>query len=287
MHTLHNSNIIVYEPNYRQKMGFFYVWVFMLRNIVSSWDLIVQLFKRDFFAVYKKSFLGLAWLFIGPIIAVLSWVFMSMTGILQPGEVGIPYPAYVFISTFIWSVFTGFYTASVGTLGAGSGFILQVKYPHEALLIKQAAQHVATTLISLLVNAVVLLLFGVIPSWQIILFPVLILPLFFLGTGLGLIISVLGVVSNEIQKGFDFFIGLLILITPIVYSSKISNETVQILLKWNPLTYLVGGVRDLIIYGSMKYPDRFFYTSLLSLLFFLFAWRLFFLSEEKVIEKIL
>lgn len=274
-------------PNHRQKMGFFHIWVFMLRNIVTSKDLIIQLFKRDFFAAYKKSFLGLTWLFIGPIISILSWVFMSMTGILKPGDVGIPYPAYVLISTFIWSVFMGFYTASSGTLGAGTGFILQVKYPHEVLLIKQAAQHVATTVISLVVNVAVLLLLGVFPSWYILLFPILILPLFFLGAGLGLIVSVIGVVSSEIQKVFDIMLGLLILITPVVYSSNIENGTAQLLLKWNPLTYLIGGVRDLIVYGHMRYPERYLFMSLASLLFFMFAWRLFFLSEEKVIEKIL
>jgi len=212
---------------------------------------------------------------------------MSATGILQPGDVGVPYPAYVFFSTFVWSTFTGFYSASIGTLSAGSGFILQVKYPHEALLVKQAAHHVANTLISFLINVGVLFLFGVELRWHVILFPVLILPLFFLGSGIGLILSVLNVLSSEIQRVFDVFLGLLVLITPVVYSSKINNETVQTLLKWNPLTYLVGGVRDLILYGEMKHPDLYVLMSVMSVVFFLFAWRLFFLSEEKVIEKML
>jgi lipopolysaccharide transport system permease protein len=284
---LRELKVTIYEPNYRQKMGFFSVWFFMFRNIVESRDLIIQLFKRDFFAVYKKSFLGLAWLLIGPIIAVSSWIFMSTAGILQPGEVGIPYPAYVLFSTFIWSVFTGFCTAAVGTLSSGSGFILQVKYPHETLLVKQAAQHIANTLISLVVNIGVMLLLGVSLRWELLLFPVLIIPLFFVGAGLGLLVAVLGVVSSEIQKIFDVFLGLLILITPVVYSSKINNPTVQEILKWNPLTYLVGGIRDLMLYGSLKYPERFALTTGLSVLFFLFSWRIFFLSEEKVIEKIL
>jgi ABC-type polysaccharide/polyol phosphate export permease len=116
---------------------------------------------------------------------------------------------------------------------------------------------------------------------------VLIIPLFFIGAGLGLLVAVLGVVSSEIQKIFDVFLGLLILITPVVYSSKINNPTVQEILKWNPLTYLVGGIRDLMLYGSLKYPERFALTTGLSVLFFLFSWRIFFLSEEKVIEKIL
>jgi lipopolysaccharide transport system permease protein len=113
---------------------------------------------------------------------------MNATGILNPGEVGIPYPAYVLISSSIWGLFMGFYGAAAGTLGAGGGFIMQVKYPHEALLIKQVAQHLANFSITFVINIIVLLLFQVVPSWGILLFPIMIIPLFLLGGAIGLII---------------------------------------------------------------------------------------------------
>jgi ABC-type polysaccharide/polyol phosphate export permease len=58
-------------------------------------------------------------------------------------------------------------------------------------------------------------------------------------------------------------------------------------MKYNPLTYLVGNVRDLIIYGKFEHVDRFVYSALFALVVFLFSWRLFFISEEKVIEKMI
>ena len=173
------DQITIYEPNQRQKIGFFRSWVVMIKNIIASRELIAQLFKRDFIAVYKKSFLGVTWIFVAPVIGIVSWVFMNMTGILKPGDVGIPYPAYVLLSSSIWGLFMGFYGAATGTLGAGAGFIMQVKFPHEALLIKQTAQHLANYLLGFVMNIIVLLAFGVIPSWKIIFFPIMIIPLFF------------------------------------------------------------------------------------------------------------
>lgn len=259
----------------------------MFHNIRASKELIWQLFVRDFVAVYKKSFLGMGWLFISPVIGIVSWVLMNSTGILNPGDTGIPYPAYVLLSTSIWGLFMGFYGAAAGTLNAGGGFIMQVKYPHEALLIKQVSQHLASFFIGFLMNIVVLLIFGVIPSWKIIFFPAVALPLFFLGAGIGLIIAVISIVAVEIQRIVDAFFGFLIFLTPVIYSPNFANPFLQTVTKWNPLTYLVGAVRDTIVYGKIDHPTEFVYAAIFSFIVFVFSWRLFYISEEKVIEKMI
>lgn len=279
--------VTVYEPNYRLRVGFFKVWAVMFKNIIVSRELIFQLFKRDFLMAYKKSFIGMGWIFILPIIGIISWVFMNYTGVLKPGDVGIPYPAYVLLSTTIWGLFMGFYSSAAGTLTAGTGFIDQVKFPHEALLFKQTAQQLANFLITFVVTLIVLLIFGVYPNWKIIFFPILIIPLFLLGSGIGLVISVISVVAADLQKGFDFLLGLFLYITPVIYSPNVQNPFLQKVLKWNPLTYLVGGVRDIIVYGRLEHIDRFVYATCFALLVFLLSWRLFFISEDKVIEKML
>jgi lipopolysaccharide transport system permease protein len=283
----HSSTITIYESNSREKVGFLEGWKIMFYNIIEFRELIYVLFKRDFFSSYKKSFLGLTWLFVSPVLGVISWVFINATGILQPGDVGMPYPAYVLLSTSIWALFMGFYSSAQGTISAGAGIISQVKYPHEILLVKQIAQHLANSIIGLSMNIVVLLLFGVIPSWKIIFFPFLVLPLLFLGSGIGLVISVFSVVAPEIQKAVDIGMGLLIWVTPVIYSPKFDNQILQAILYWNPLTYLVGGTRDMIIKGQMASVEGYFISTLLSMIVFMVSWRVFFVTEDKVIEKIL
>jgi lipopolysaccharide transport system permease protein len=213
------------------------------------------------------------------------WIFYNSTGVLQPGDVGVPYPAYVLIGSMIFGLFIGFYTAATGTIDAGSTFIMQVNYPHEILLLKQVAQYLAGFTISFAANIIVLVVFGIVPSWQILLFPVLILPLFFLGAGIGLLISVANVVSNDIGLVSGVLLNLLQIITPIVYSSDITNQTIKMLVRWNPLAYLVTNVRDVIFFGRMNSPQGYVISALLSLFVFLLCWRLFYVSEQRVIER--
>jgi lipopolysaccharide transport system permease protein len=282
---MNSKEITIYEPNQRLKIGFFKTWFVMFKNIINSRDLIYQLFRRDFLMSYKKSFLGMGWIFISPIIGIISWVVLNSTGVLNPGDVGIPYAPYVLLSSSIWGLFMGFYASASGTLDAGSGFINQVKYPHEALLVKQAAQQIAGFLINFVLNIVVLFIFGVVPSWGILLFPLVALPLFFLGAGIGLIISVVNVVASDISRIFNVLMGLLIYATPVIYSQDVESRLLRIVIQANPLTYLIDAARDIIIYGRIEYFERYLLVAVASFIFFMFAWRLFYVSEDEVIER--
>ncbi len=279
--------MIIYEPNQRLKMGLIKTWCVLFRNIIDSRELIWQLFRRDFFMSYKKSFLGFSWMIITPIMGIISWVLMNATGILTPGNVGMPYPAYVLLSSSIYGLFMSFYGGASGTLSAGSGFIFQVKFSHDALLAKQILLQLANFIITFVITLIVLLIFGVIPNWMIIFFPILIIPMMLLGTAIGLLSSVISVVASDIQRGIGFVMGLLMYVTPVIYSSDVKNPVLQTIIKWNPLTYLIGAVRDSMIYGRIEHIDRFLISSGISLVLFLLAWRLFYVTEEKVIEKMI
>jgi lipopolysaccharide transport system permease protein len=255
-----SQHITIYKPNQRHELGFFRTWIVMAHNIVEAKELIWQLFKRDFLASYKKSFIGVSWLFISPLVGIISWVFLQKTGMLQPGDVGIPYPAYVLIGTSMWGLFMGFFNAAKETLSAGKALVMQVNYPHEALLFMQTAQHLANFLITFGITIVVLLLFGVLPSWKIVLFPLVIVPLFFLAAAIGLVVSMIAVVSIDFDKIVNVCLGLMMWITPIIYSDKVDNQFVQTLIAWNPLTYLVCSA---------------------------ISWRLFYVSEDKIIERMI
>ena len=279
--------ITVYRPNQRHELGLWHTWVIMAQNILNSRELIWQLFKRDFFASYKKSFIGKFWILVSPLAGIISWMFLAKTNILQPGDVGIPYPAYVMIGNTMWGLFMGFYGAARGTLDAGVGLLMQVNYPHEALLFKQLASCLANFSIGFGVNIIMLLAFGVTPSWKVVLLPVVALPLFFLGCALGLIVAMLQIVAIDLNKGIGMLMGMWIWITPIIYSNKVSSPIVQTLIKWNPLTYLVCSARDIMIYGRLYAVTGYAICAGISFLLFLISWRLFYVSEDKLIERML
>lgn len=293
MSDLLRQRIQVYRPNQRHRLGWLQTWRVMIANMMASRQLIWQLFKRDFFASYKKSFLGITWIFIAPLLGIISWVLLQSTGVLRVENLDIPYVPYVLIGTTMWGLFMGFYTGAQDTLTAGKSMVLFINYPREALLVKQMAQHLANFTITLGITLVVAVIFGVWPAWQAILFPFVILPLFFFGAGLGLIGSLVSVLTVDLSKLSALVLGLLMWLTPVIYRKEDvpDGSLLETIMTWNPLTYLVCSARDIIIYGRLYESDGsvlgFWISSGLALLIFLMSWRLFFISEDRLTERMI
>jgi len=282
-----SETVTVYRANIRHELGIFRIWVVMISNMIKSRSLLWQLFKRDFLAQYKKSFLGITWVIAAPVLGILSWVFLQSTGLLQPGDVGVPYPVFVLLGTAMWSLYMGFFNAAMQTLKAGEGFIMQVNFPHEVLLIKQSAQHLATFSITLVLNFVVLFAFDIVPSWKVVFFPLVILPLFFLATAIGLVASMVGVVAVDISKFLEVSMGMVMYLTPVIYSERVANPLVQQVIAYNPLTYLISSARDIILYGRLYDPVGYAMASGFAVVLFFLSWRLFFVSEDRLVERMI
>ena len=281
------KNRVVYEPNQYAKIGFFKTMLVIIKNTIASKELIFQLYKRDFLMQYKKSFLGLGWMIFGPIMGVVSWVLMDSAGVLSPGDVGVPYPVYVLFGTSIWGLFMSFFSSTSQTLQIAAGFIQQVNFHHEALVFKQGLQNLTNFGISLIINIVVMLSFGVIPTWFILLVPLFIIPIFFLAASAGLMVSILSTLTSDVSRIASFFLSLLMFITPVIYDSSEKVLWLQQCNLYNPLTYLITAPRDLILTGTMSNPFYYLVSIVMAILLFMVALRFFYISEKKVIEKMI
>lgn len=288
------EQITVYRPNQRHDLGWFQTWAVMARNIWNARELVWQLFKRDFFAQYKKSFIGFSWVFFSPIMGIISWVFLTKTKVLNPGDVGVPYTVYVIVGTTMWWLFLGFFNGARSTLSSGKALAMQVNYPHEALLFQQAARLVANFVLKFLMLVVVLLVFKVPMRPTILLFPVVLLPLFLMASAAGLFFSMFSIVAIDLNKIVDQVILLLMYASPIIYHESrlevgdpMLQKLVSKLIQWNPLTHLVCSARDIVIYGRLYDTNGFLLWSALSVVAFLISWRLFFVSEDRIIEKMI
>ena len=281
------SQTVIYAPNARSKQSIFKTWKIMLKNVIVFRELIFQLFKRDFLMLYKKSFFGLGWHLAAPLIAIVSWLFLNASGVLDPGELGVPYPVYVLVGITMWRFFMNLFLAAVETLKIGSSIITQVNFPHEILFFKQVLEQFVVFIISLAITLIAILMMGTVPQWQTIFLPFMLIPLLCFGGAFGLIFSVAAGSSDDIKKFFELTLNLLMFFTPIVYSLDKIQGILKTIIIWNPLTYLVGEIRNVVLFGHISFPEAYIYTSAASVLLFLLALRFFYVSEEKVIEKMM
>lgn len=283
---MHGMNhIVVYEPDQRARLGWVLGWKAMIDNVVNSRELIWQLFKRDLLAGSKQSILGLLWMVISPLVGIVSWVLMNEAGVLQPGALDVPYPLFVLFGTALWGLFMAFFSAAAASLTSAGGLLIQAKFSHEALVAQQMAHTVIVVIVNILLLMAVWSVFGAVWHWSALLLPFGLIPLFLLGTGIGMAVSVFAVLIRDMTKTVTTLLGLAMFMTPVVYAADVPSAWLQRLIAWNPLTYLIGGARDLVLEGRIGQPSGYAASVLLAAAVFLGAWRLFFMSEQKVAEK--
>lgn len=281
------ENVRIYRPNQRYEEGYVRACMMMFRNFIEYRELIWQLYRRDLLTNYKKSLLGTAWIVLTPLIGIISWVFLHHTGLFNPGENKIPYPAFLLIGTSVWGLFMGCFTSSSQTLTAARSLVMQVSFPREVFLFEKVLLQLTNFGISLVLNLLVILTFHVIPAWETFLFPLVVLPLILFGAAIGLIASMIVIVAEDLGKLIHTLVGMSFWITPIIFSDRLDKAWARALVEWNPLTYLVCSARDIILFGRLYDSNGYWISTALSVMLFVLSWRAFYISQTRIIERMI
>ena len=278
--------ITVYTAN-SGSGGIFRTAARSVRDIYTYRYLIWTLFSRDFKAQFKQSILGYFWTALGPLLGVFSFVFMNFMGILNPGATAVPYPIYAFVGVSLW----GFLTSTIGIMSGGlnaqSDLIMRTNIPKIALAASALASIVYGTLVNLILIALFVLAFRMPVSWASLAFPILILPLIILGLGIGLAVSVIGIIAKDIGRLVSQFFTLMMFLTPVIYvSDHIHNHILHALIMANPLTYLVELPRAVLLAQPTAYWPQYLGASAACCVVLLIGVKVFDMVQDLVAERL-
>ncbi|MBI5598351.1 MAG: ABC transporter permease [Deltaproteobacteria bacterium] len=266
--------------------GLFLTMRLMWRELLSARELIWRLFLRDFFARYRQSAIGIAWAVLMPIITVGMFVGMNSAGILSIGDVGIPYPLYALIGLTVWNVFTVGATASSGALVNAGAMVVKINFPKISLVFAAMGQSIVETIIRMALIALVFVYYGIAPSWGgLVIGLICIVPMYLLTTGVGFILSLATGVLRDIPNILNVALIMAMMLTPVVYPIRGDSLLARVNV-WNPFNYLVNVPRDFIVRGQTESLGGFAVMAILSLVVFYAGWRVFYLAQAKIAERI-
>ena len=245
-----------------------------------------HLFVRDFVAGFRQKLFGYFWIVLLPLTGIASFVFMEVTGILNPGPTEIPYPIYVFIGTSIWGTFITAMTTVASGLINNADLVMRTNIPKMGLAVTGLASIAYNLLVSVLVLVLLMALFGRLPSIWGIFYPLAVIPILLIGVGVGLILSVIGAVARDVTGMFVTFVNLVMYLTPVVYTAQFNNRWLQLIVRWNPLTYLVDTPRALFAVGRLPNSIGFGLSTLLAFFILWLGIHSFYLIKDKVTERL-
>jgi lipopolysaccharide transport system permease protein len=257
----------------------------MFRDLLASRELAWRLFVRDTSAQYRQSILGYAWAFIPPLVASLPFVFLNSQGVVAIKGTSIPYPAFAMIGTIIWQVFVDALTVPLKTVTAAKSMLVRINFPREAILLAGLGQVIFNFLIRLVLLVGVFAWFRIMPPTTTLLFPLGITSLTMIGFMIGILLTPLGLLYNDIQQMIPIMTMFLMFLTPVIYPQP-KTGLAGVITKWNPLTPLITTTRDWITLGTTSELFGFMLVSISTLCLLFLGWVIYRLALPHIIARI-
>ena len=225
------------------------------------------------------------WAVIIPLITVGTFAVLNSSGVFNAGAIAVPYALYAILGVAIWQLFAAGLIASSNSLVLAGTMITKINFSRKSLVVASLGQSILSFLIQFCLVAVLLLYYRFVPSAWILFLPLLIIPIILLTLGLGFISSLLNGILRDIGNLLSVCMTFLLFLTPILYA-KPTTGILAVVSSYNPLYYLVGVPRELVLMGTVSEWKGFALSSAFAATVFLVCLIVFHLTETRVTERI-
>lgn len=229
---------IIIKPGRPERHYFRDLWHFRELFYILAW--------RDLAVRYKQTVIGIAWAVIRPVLMTVVFTFIfGKVAKLPSGNV--PYPVLVFIGMLPWQFFATALTESSNSLVANNNLISKVYFPRLIVPSSSVITCLVDFGITCVLLAVLMAIYGVVPSWQVVMLPFFVLLAFFAAFGFGLWFAALNVEYRDFRYIVPFIVQFGIYVSPVGLASDVVIEKFPESLRWvyslNPLVGVIDGFR--------------------------------------------
>ncbi len=219
-------------------------------RFVYLWDLLRSLVDRDMKLMYKRSFLGILWTLINPLLQLAVFVFVFQ--VVLKVEI-YQYSSYVFSGLLVWNWFQNSLFQATGVIISSRPLIRQPGFPIAILPVVVVTTGLIHFLLALPILVIFLLLDGVTFTPWILALPLLNIIQFMLTVSMAYFLAAFNVSFRDTQHTLGVVLQLLFYLTPIFYEISSIPSEYWYAYGLNPLVHIVTCYRQILLWGTQ--PD--------------------------------
>lgn len=254
-------------------------------KLVKYAFLIRVLALREVKIKYSRTFIGIGWMLLQPLLVVVVYsIFFKYLIKINSGN--IPYPQFVFSGLVLWYLFTGIIGKSTFALIESADLIQKVAFPRLIVVIAKIFPAVLECLLLLVLLFIVSLISGQSPGFNWFLSVFYFVQILIFSFAIGLFCSTIALKYRDLAHAIPFVFNFGIWLTPVFFPISIVpapfNDYLSLL---NPLAGAIQGLRGVVFYNSgvsfISMLNFVIYTLLLLLAFYYFV-----KFEKKIVENL-
>ncbi len=224
------------------------------RELWEYRELLYFLVWRDVKVRYKQAVLGVAWVVLQPLLAIVVFgvVFNKVLGV-ESDDPRVPYAIMTYAGLLPWQLFSGALQRAGTSLVSNSNLLTKVYFPRLVIPVSGVVAGLVDFAISLVVFLIMMGGYGMLPSWRIVFLPLLVVLAMATALGFGLWLSALNVMYRDVQYVIPYLIQLWLFLSPVAYPATEIEGFWRYVYGLNPLAGVVQGFRW-CLYGD-RAPD--------------------------------
>lgn len=219
-----------------------------------SFELLLDLIKRDFIGKYKGSLLGFLWSLFNPLIMLCVYTIVFDVALKtkwnSENQNQIAFPIIIFVGMIVNNFFSECLTRAPSLVVMHPSYVKKVVFPIEILTCMTVGSAFIHFCISYFVVLIFCLFNGVALGINIALAPVIIFPLILTSIGLSWVISALGVYFRDMPQIASMLAIITQFIAPVFFPTDNMPTAYQILVCLNPITLPIIELRNLLFWGG-------------------------------------
>ncbi len=252
-----------------------------IRNFTKYRYLLTELIKKDIKLKYRKSYLGILWTLLEPLMTmlVLSVVFSKLRGRSDQN-----FPIYILSGRLIYSCFANATKSAMKSIRLHGQMIKKVYVPKYMYPFSTVLAQYFTFLISLVVLVAVSAILKVKPTYHILeaIFPLFILIVMIIG--IGLILATLAVFFRDLEYLWGIVLMIIMYCSAIFYEpSSVIKNGYEWILQYNPLYAIILNFRNAVLFGIGPDLWALAYSMIFSLVTLAVGIGLFYKNQDKFI----
>lgn len=197
------------------------------RELYRYRDLFYFLVSRDIKVLYKQTVLGFAWAIIRPLFSMIIFTFIFGKLARIPSD-GIPYPVFSYAALVPWTYFATAMSNSTTSLLGNVGLVTKVYFPRVVIPLSPVLAGLVDFLIALVMLFLLMLGFGIVPTWQLAFFPLLVLMMVLTAAGTGMWLSALAIQYRDVRFAIQFLSQILMYAAPVVWPVSLITEKLPV-----------------------------------------------------------
>ncbi len=227
----------------------------ILLEITENRGLIKSLAKNDFKTRFAGAYLGIIWAFVQPVVTVLIYwfVFDKALGARAQirGELPLPYVLWLVSGIVPWFFFSDCVSAGTVALVEYNYLVKKVVFNIDILPVVKVISSIFVHIFFVAFTVLLFLLFGYMPDLYMLQALYYSLGVLILALGIAYLTSAVSVLFPDVRQIVNIALQVGIWMTPIMWNiddmkSKIP-EAAMVILRCNPLYYIVMGYRESFI----------------------------------------